>query len=88
MSFSKRYGERFKPYKSSITIDPSVSYSFSEKKLRLAASGEYLFNRFNYAKLKIEGGQKADSPRPMLGSLNGSRSYVGQNLVIDDWNND
>ena len=37
---------------------------------------------------KIEGGQKADGPRPMLGSLNGSRSYVGQNLVIDDWNND
>ena len=59
MSFSKRYGERFKPYKSSITIDPSVSYSFAEKKWRVAASGEYLFNRFNYAKLKIEGGQKA-----------------------------
>ena len=59
MSYSKRFGERFKPYKSSVTIDPSLSYSFAEKKLRVAASGEYLFNRFNYAKLKIEGGQTA-----------------------------
>ncbi len=59
MSYSKRFGERFKPYKSSVTIDPSVSYSFAEKKWRVAASGEYLFNRFNYAKLKIEGGQTA-----------------------------
>ena len=57
MVFEKRYGERFKPYTSSLSVTPSVSYSFSEKKIRVAGAGEYLFNRFNYAKLKVEGGQ-------------------------------
>jgi hypothetical protein len=57
LTFEKRYGPRFQPYKSSVKVAPSVSYSFAESKLRLAGSAEYVFNRFNYAKLKIEGGQ-------------------------------
>lgn len=56
--FEKKFGERFQPYKSSIEIAPSVSYSFAEKQLRVAGAAEYLFNRFNYAKLRLEGGQK------------------------------
>jgi hypothetical protein len=55
--FEKRFGTRFQPFKSSIKIAPSVSYSFVEKAIRVAGSAEYLFNRFNYAKLKVEGGQ-------------------------------
>ncbi len=57
MVFEKRFGERFQPFKSSLSVTPSVSYSFAEQKLRAAGSAEYLFNRFNYAKFKIEAGQ-------------------------------
>ena len=57
MTYDKRYGERFKPYQKSFSLTPSVSYGFAEKKLRTHITGTYLFNRFNYAQLTVEGGQ-------------------------------
>ena len=57
MVFEKQYGERFKPYKSSLKIAPSVNYSFLESRIRAALAAEYLFNRFNYSKLTLEGGK-------------------------------
>jgi Family of unknown function (DUF5686)/CarboxypepD_reg-like domain len=57
-NYTKRFGERFKPYTSEITATPSVSYGFSERKIRADAKVSYQFNRFNDATLTIEGGQK------------------------------
>lgn len=58
MTYNKRYGERFQPFKKSLTVAPSVSYGFAEKKLRANARISYYFNRFNQAQISIEGGQK------------------------------
>ncbi len=60
MTYSKRFGERFKPSKQSFSLTPSVSYGFAEKKLRANVSTSYYFNRFNDAQIKLEGGQKVE----------------------------
>ncbi len=41
-----------------LRIDPSVSYSFGEKKVRAELNGTYLFNRFKRDRLTIGFGQK------------------------------
>ena len=56
--YSQRFGERFEPYKRMLTVTPSVSYSFAEDRLRASANVSYLFNRFNYRRFFVEGGQK------------------------------
>ena len=58
MTYTKRYGERFEPYKQSLSVTPSVSYGFAEDRLRLSAGASYLANRFNYKRFYAEGGQK------------------------------
>ncbi len=57
MTYNKNIGERFQPYRKSISVTPSVSYGFAEKKLRASIGTSYLFNRFNNAQLTITGGQ-------------------------------
>ena len=57
MTYNKNYGERFQPYSKSLSVTPSVSYGFAEKKFRAHIASSYLFNRFNHARLTIEGGQ-------------------------------
>jgi hypothetical protein len=43
-----------------LRVDPSVSYSFGEKKVRAELNGGYLFNRFKKDRLTIGFGQKVE----------------------------
>ena len=70
-SYRQLFGERFQPSEKSFSLTPSLSYGFAEKKFRAATGFNYLFNRFNFARLNIEGGQtiaqfNGENPVPML----------------------
>ncbi len=54
--YEKRYGKE--QWHSAFRISPSVNYGFEEKIVRGKLSASYLFNRFNYAKLTLSGGQE------------------------------
>ncbi|NJN33675.1 MAG: carboxypeptidase-like regulatory domain-containing protein [Saprospiraceae bacterium] len=58
VKYRKEIGERFQPYKSTIEMTPSVSYGFSDERVRASLNAVRLMNRFNYATWRIEGGQK------------------------------
>ncbi|NJQ97157.1 MAG: hypothetical protein HC784_04635 [Hydrococcus sp. CSU_1_8] len=58
VKYRKEIGERFQPHKSTIEVTPSVSYGFSDERVRASLNAVRLMNRFNYATWRIEGGQK------------------------------
>ena len=79
-SYRQLFGERFQPSEKSFSLTPSLSYGFAERKLRAATGFNYLFNRFNYARFNIEGGQtvaqfNSQNPVPLLLSQVNSLYY-------------
>ena len=60
VSYRKSYGKTRTDYERSMSITPSVSYGFAEKKLRASAGFNYLFNRINYANFSFSGGQSVE----------------------------
>jgi Family of unknown function (DUF5686) len=58
-NYTKDFKENmFADTRSQLRIDPSLNYSFGEKKVRAEINGSYLFNRFKRDKLSLSFGQK------------------------------
>jgi hypothetical protein len=84
-SYRQAFGERFQPTEKSFSLTPSLSYGIAEKKFRAATGFSYLFNRFNYAQLNIEGGQtvaqfNSQNPVP-LGLAQATALYYKRHLA-------
>ena len=64
-NYSKNFKDSmFAETRSTITMTPSVNYSFAEQKVRGQFRGEYLFNRFTYDRLTVSFGKRVQQFNP------------------------